>query len=108
LDLFAEIARAEDEQSWSITGAPPAGSTALDRVHQAMIRFGAGRAEALKPAVRAVDIFGRDEDIAAVALEQWPPAGGPDPVGQQGAQEIAEGAEPGSYTQLTRPTHYPV
>lgn len=48
LDMFAELAQAEDETTWGISGAPPPGATTLDRVHQAMILFGSGRAEALR------------------------------------------------------------
>ncbi len=48
LSMFAELAQAEEETSWGISGAPPAGKTVLDQVHQAMILFGAGRSEALK------------------------------------------------------------
>jgi hypothetical protein len=48
LDRFAELAQAEDETAWGISGAPAPGTITLDRVHQAMILFGSGRAEALK------------------------------------------------------------
>jgi hypothetical protein len=48
IDMFAELAQAEEETSWGISGAPPPGATMLDRVHQAMILFGAGRSEAMK------------------------------------------------------------
>jgi len=48
LSLFTELARAESEATWGRRGAPQPGGTVLDRVHQAMILFAAGRAEALK------------------------------------------------------------
>lgn len=48
MTLFAELEVAEQEAGWGETGIPSAGETTLDRVHQAMILFAAGRAEALK------------------------------------------------------------
>lgn len=49
LKLFeAEIESAAEEHGWDTSGSPSAGKTALDRVHQAMLLFGAGRGEALK------------------------------------------------------------
>jgi hypothetical protein len=48
MTLFAELEAAEEEAGWGETGIPSAGKTTLDRVHQAMILFAAGRAEALK------------------------------------------------------------
>lgn len=47
--LFEEdIEQAAEEQGWDAVGAPEAGKTTLDRVHQAMLLFGTGRGEALK------------------------------------------------------------
>jgi hypothetical protein len=46
--LFAELERAAEAQGWGDVGAPKAGTTTLDRVHQAMLLFGSGRSEALK------------------------------------------------------------
>jgi putative DNA methylase len=46
--LFAEIEEAAAEQGWGDVGAPKAGTTTLDRVHQAMLLFASGRGEALK------------------------------------------------------------
>ena len=46
--LFEELEEVAEQQGWGEVGTPRAGSTTLDRVHQAMILFGAGRAEALK------------------------------------------------------------
>ena len=48
LNLFADINAIEKAQGWSEDGAPKAGTTTLDRVHQAMLLFGSGRGEALK------------------------------------------------------------
>lgn len=48
LTLFAEIDEAAEAQGWGEVGAPKAGTTVLDRVHQAMLLFAAGRSEALK------------------------------------------------------------
>ena len=46
--LFEEIEEAAATQGWGDVGAPAAGSTTLDRVHQAMVLFASGRGEALK------------------------------------------------------------
>lgn len=48
MGLFADIDSAAAEQGWGDVGAPSAADTVLDRVHQAMLLFAAGRAEALK------------------------------------------------------------
>ena len=48
ISLFAEIDEAAIEQGWGDIGAPKAGTTTLDRVHQAMLLFASGRGEALK------------------------------------------------------------
>jgi putative DNA methylase len=49
LNMFAELAGAEDtEVAWREKTVKRVGDTALDRVHQAMILFAAGRGEALK------------------------------------------------------------
>jgi putative DNA methylase len=47
-DLFADLREAERETGWGVAGAPKAGETVLDRIHQSMILFAAGRGEALK------------------------------------------------------------
>jgi hypothetical protein len=44
----AELQSAEESGGWGQKGAPRVGSTVLDRVHQAMILFAAGRGEALR------------------------------------------------------------
>jgi adenine-specific DNA methylase len=46
--LFEELEEVAEQQGWGEVGTPRAGSTTLDRVHQAMILFGSGRGEALK------------------------------------------------------------
>lgn len=47
-DLFADLKEAEEDSGWGAGGAPKAGETVLDRIHQGMILFAAGRGEALK------------------------------------------------------------
>lgn len=56
----AELEAAEEEQGWGVTGAPASGQTVLDRIHQSMILFAAGRSEALKRFL-VDDGAGRDE-----------------------------------------------
>src|SRR5262249_23097017 len=46
--LFAELEQAAEAQGWGDMGAPKAGTTTLDRVHQAMLLFASGRGDALK------------------------------------------------------------
>lgn len=48
LTLFEEVEAAEQDADWGDVDPPPLGETTLDRVHQAMILFAAGRGEALK------------------------------------------------------------
>jgi len=48
LDLFAEIDAAEKEGFLGPAGFPTVGKTTLDRIHQSMILFAAGRSDALK------------------------------------------------------------
>lgn len=48
LSMFVGLEQAEDETGWGDKSAPKPGATALDRVHQSMILFAAGRAEAMK------------------------------------------------------------
>jgi hypothetical protein len=48
MGFVADLEEAEKSGGWGGTGAPQKGETILDRVHQAMILFGAGRGEALK------------------------------------------------------------
>lgn len=48
LGFMQALERAEEEDGWGSKGAPRLGATILDRIHQAMILFAAGRAEATK------------------------------------------------------------
>jgi hypothetical protein len=48
LGFVSDLEEAEVSGGWGATGAPHKGETVLDRVHQSMILFGAGRGEALK------------------------------------------------------------
>jgi hypothetical protein len=48
LGFEEELAEAEQAGGWGEKGVPTLGNTALDRVHQAMILFAAGRSEAVK------------------------------------------------------------
>jgi putative DNA methylase len=48
LGFVAELEQAEEAGSWGNKGAPTQGATVLDRVHQCMILFAAGRGEALR------------------------------------------------------------
>ena len=48
LTLFEELEAAESDAGWGGVGLPPVGETTLDRVHQAMVLFAAGRTEAVK------------------------------------------------------------
>jgi putative DNA methylase len=48
MTLFSELESAAEAQGWGEVGGPKAGTTTLDRVHQAMLLFGSGRGEAMK------------------------------------------------------------
>jgi adenine-specific DNA methylase len=48
LGFVADLEESDARDGWGDTGAPHKGETVLDRVHQSMILFGAGRGEALK------------------------------------------------------------
>lgn len=48
LGFIGELEEAEEIGGWGPKGAPAKGATMLDRVHQAMILFAAGRGEALR------------------------------------------------------------
>jgi hypothetical protein len=60
LGFVAELEQAEQETAGGDVSAPAKGVTVLDRVHQAMILFGAGRGEALKRFL-VDDAAGRDQ-----------------------------------------------
>jgi len=48
LGFIQEIEDVEAKEGWGAKSSPKAGSTVLDRLHQSMILFAAGRSEALK------------------------------------------------------------
>lgn len=48
LGFVAELEQAEESGAWGKKGTPSLGATVLDRVHQSMILFAAGRSEALR------------------------------------------------------------
>jgi len=48
MTLFSELEEAEEKGLWGERGAPAGGKTVLDRLHQAMILFAAGRGEAMR------------------------------------------------------------
>ena len=48
LTLFEELEAVEKEAGWGDVGLPPLGNTMLDRIHQGMVLFAAGRGQALK------------------------------------------------------------
>lgn len=58
--LFTEMEDDEYETVFGVGGAPKSGETTLDRVHQTMLLFGAGRSEAVKRFL-ADDGIGNDE-----------------------------------------------
>lgn len=58
--LFTEMEDDEYESAFGIGGAPTAGATTLDKVHQTMLLFGAGRGEAVKRFL-VDDGIGKDE-----------------------------------------------
>ena len=47
-DFAKEVEESEEVGGWGKKGAPKPGSTVLDRIHQSMILFAAGRTEAMK------------------------------------------------------------
>ncbi|GFO96266.1 hypothetical protein ig2599ANME_0455 [groundwater metagenome] len=77
LTLTGVLGEAEEEAGgWGEMKAPPAGTTVLDRVHQAMILFAAGKSDALKRFL-VEDGIGRDERFwrLAQAFSALYPAG---------------------------------
>lgn len=77
LTLTGVLDEAEEESGgWGEMKAPPAGTTVLDRVHQAMILFAAGRSDALKRFL-VEDGIGKDERFwrLAQAFSALYPAG---------------------------------
>ena len=77
IDMFAELTESEDaEAAWREKTVKRVGETTLDRVHQGMILFAAGRGEALKRFV-VEDGVGRDGKFwrLAQALSALYPSG---------------------------------
>lgn len=77
LTLTGVLDEAEEESGgWGEMKAPPAGTTVLDRLHQAMILFAAGRSDALKRFL-VEDGIGKDERFwrLAQAFSALYPAG---------------------------------
>jgi len=77
LTFSSVLGEAEEEAGgWGEMKAPPAGKTVLDRVHQAMILFAAGRSDALKRFL-VEDGIGKDERFwrLAQAFSALYPAG---------------------------------
>ena len=77
MNMFAELTSAEDaETAWKEKTVKRVGETTLDRVHQAMILFAAGRGEALKRFV-VEDGVGQDSKFwrLAQALSALYPTG---------------------------------
>src|SRR5438093_3341299 len=60
MGFVVDLEEAEESAGWGETGSPQRGETVLDRVHQSMILFGAGRGEALKRFL-VEDGVGRDD-----------------------------------------------
>jgi adenine-specific DNA methylase len=60
LGFVADLEEGEANDGWGDAGAPHKGETVLDRVHQSMILFGAGRGDALKRFL-VEDGAGRDD-----------------------------------------------
>lgn len=60
LGFVAELEQVEEAGAWGTKGAPAQGATVLDRVHQSMILFAAGRGEALRRFL-VDESVGRDE-----------------------------------------------
>lgn len=75
LGFVSELEEAEEAGGWGGKGTPAAGVTVLDRVHQSMILFAAGRGEALRRFLVDEGV-GRDERfwrLAQVLPYLYPP-----------------------------------
>ena len=66
LGFAEELESAEEAGGWGERSAPTVGKTVLDRIHQAMILFAAGRSEALKRFL-VEDGAGRDDRFWSLA-----------------------------------------
>jgi adenine-specific DNA methylase len=65
-NLFADLDEIEETGSWGTKNAPKLGDTVLDRIHQSMILFAAGRSDALKRFL-VEDGVGRDQRFWTLA-----------------------------------------
>ena len=92
LGLFAELEAAEEmaeSGGWAL-GGMPMGQTALDRIHQAMILFAAGRGEALKRFL-VEDGAGNDARFWKLAQFRFPPCIPPAPTRNAGSMVFSAG-----------------
>lgn len=92
LGFEAELQEAEESGGWGQKGAPRLGNTVLDRVHQAMILFAAGRGEALRRFLVDEGV-GRDERFwrLAQALSALYPTGSDERRWVEGVQARKKG-----------------
>jgi putative DNA methylase len=76
LGFVADLEEAEESGSWGAKSVPALGATVLDRVHQSMILFAAGRGEALRRFFvdEGVGRDGRFWRLAQVLSYLYPPA----------------------------------
>lgn len=88
----SELQEAEESGGWGQKGAPRLGNTVLDRVHQAMILFAAGRGEALRRFLVDEGV-GRDERFwrLAQALSALYPTGNDERRWVEGVQARKKG-----------------
>jgi len=88
----AELQEAEESGDWGQKGVPRVGNTVLDRVHQAMILFAAGRGEALRRFL-IDEGAGRDERFwrLAQALSALYPVGSDERRWVEGVQARKKG-----------------
>lgn len=92
LGFAAELDEAEEVGGWGEKGVPPSGQTVLDRVHQSMILFAAGRGEALRRFL-VDEGAGRDQRFwrLAQALAALYPAGSDERRWVEGVQARKKG-----------------
>lgn len=92
LGFAAELDEAEETGGWGDKGVPPRGETVLDRAHQAMILFAAGRGEALRRFL-VDEGAGRDQRFwrLAQALAALYPAGSDERRWVEGVQARKKG-----------------
>lgn len=92
LGFEAELEEAEESTGWGEKGSPHLGNTVLDRVHQSMILFAAGRGEALRRFL-VDEGAGRDERFwrLAQALSALYPIGSDERRWVEGVQARKKG-----------------